>query len=335
MNKYIIDLTTGENDNTAQYKAKNDIANILASIGYKEINYKYFDNHILKSFSLFKTRNHLKNCRSGIFVYQFPLGSKRVDPFLIKELKKNDSLKKVAIIHDLESLRNHSDDSEFCKKEISELDNFDGIIAQNHVMSKWIKSKGYKGKIVSISVFDYLNSELSMTKNKNNGIIYAGNLSKEKSGFLNNFESEIPVNVYGINPSEKYPTNIKYKGNFPSDVLVKKINESFGLIWDGNSLEECNGTFGNYERYNTPHKLSLYLSTGTPVIVWKNAAIADFVLSNNVGVVVETLHDVETVINEMNEEMYTAMKSNALEISQKLRRGYYTIQAIRKIEEAI
>ncbi|NRO11242.1 Beta-1,6-galactofuranosyltransferase WbbI [Lactobacillus helveticus] len=48
---------------------------------------------------------------------------------------------------------------------------------------------------------------------------------------------------------------------------------------------------GNYLRYNDPHKLSLYLASGIPVIIWKKAAEAKFVEENKVGITVDSLED--------------------------------------------
>ena len=47
---------------------------------------------------------------------------------------------------------------------------------------------------------------------------------------------------------------------------------SFGLVWDGISVETCAGVYGEYLKVNNPHKTSLYLASGIPVIIWKEAA---------------------------------------------------------------
>ena len=41
-----------------------------------------------------------------------------------------------------------------------------------------------------------------------------------------------------------------------------------------------------------------------PVIVWKDAAIADFILKNEVGIVVESLDSLEGRIKDMSYEEY-------------------------------
>ena len=60
------------------------------------------------------------------------------------------------------------------------------------------------------------------------------------------------------------------------------MDQNFGLVWDGTSLDGCNGRYGEYLKFNNPHKTSLYLSCGIPVIIWKEAALADFVEEHKV-----------------------------------------------------
>ena len=91
------------------------------------------------------------------------------------------------------------------------------------------------------------------------------------------------------------------------------------------------GRFGEYTKYNNPHKTSLYLSAGLPVIVWNEAAISEFVLKNNVGITVSNLTEVREILSEMSADDYGIMKKNALEVGKKLRDGFYTKQAIQKV----
>lgn len=329
MDKYVIDLTTKRLDSTAQYKAKNDITKILEKQGFKKVSYYYYDNKILKMLSLQKVGNILKKIKSGIVVYQFPLGSKKVDPFFLKKIRSTQEIKKIAIIHDLESLRNHYGEEDFKKKELEELKCFDAIIAQNNIMRDWLKKERIKSPIVSLEIFDYLDSQFNNNEVFNNKILFAGNL--QKAGFLKKICSNSILEIYGASPASEYPKNVVYKGVLPSDELVKQINQSFGLIWDGESLNECTGVFGNYEKYNSPHKFSLYLSTGTPVIVWKKSAVADFVKKYKVGIVIDSLLDLDRSISKMTEIEYKKIKKNAVEIGKKIQTGYFTTKAINYI----
>ena len=88
------------------------------------------------------------------------------------------------------------------------------------------------------------------------------------------------------------------------------------------------GSYGEYLRYNNPHKTSLYLTACIPVIVWKESAMADFVLKNKLGITVEKLEDIGRKISEITEEEYREMIQNTVKISNRLKTGEYLKKAI-------
>ncbi len=73
------------------------------------------------------------------------------------------------------------------------------------------------------------------------------------------------------------------------------------------------------------------MSAGIPVITWEKAAIADFVKEHQVGIVVDSLMELSSVLNEITEEQYAKMKINAEMIGEKLRSGFYFRKALREI----
>ena len=123
-------------------------------------------------------------------------------------------------------------------------------------------------------------------------------------------------------------TNLVYNGSFPAAELPEKLSADFGLVWDGTSAETCAGHVGEYLKYNNPHKTSLYLASGIPVLVWKEAAIADFVTANKVGITVDSLFEAEEAIRAVSAEDYREMCANAGKMAERLRSGYYFYAAL-------
>lgn len=328
MEKYVIDLRTGKRNNTAQYKAKNDIASVLEKNGYRCLPYYFYNAKIQKVLSVIKLIHQINEIKSGILIYQFPLGSKKVDKLILSRLRTHNNIKKIAIIHDIESLRNFNDNKDFRNVEIKQLNSFDGLIVHTLKMKKWLKDAGILKPMISLEVFDYLDSKIIDHKVSDN-IIFAGNLNKAQ--FLKKLKINSKINIFGPNRSKVYPKNINYIGMYLPDELINHIQGSFGLIWDGASINGCNGVYGNYEKYNSPHKLSLYLSTGMPVIVWKKAAISDFVKKNNIGISVDSLKDLDTILSDLDNSKYLKLKENAEKVGQKIRMGYYTTQSVKKM----
>ena len=127
--------------------------------------------------------------------------------------------------------------------------------------------------------------------------------------------------------------NVVYNGSFSPEELVSHLEGSFGLVWDGISAETCAGAFGEYLRINNPHKLSLYLAAGLPVIIWKEAALAPFVAENKVGFAVSSLYEIRDVVDRLPDNEYQTMKENAKQIGLHLRKGQYLLTALSKVEE--
>ncbi|MEE1187860.1 MAG: hypothetical protein UHM52_02605, partial [Acutalibacteraceae bacterium] len=114
------------------------------------------------------------------------------------------------------------------------------------------------------------------------------------------------------------------------DELVGELRGDFGLVWDGTSIETCSGNFGNYLRLNDPHKLSLYLTAGIPVVVWEEAAVAVFVRKEHVGVAVASLTELKDKLAALTANDYEEMRQNALRISRLTRSGHYLTTAISR-----
>lgn len=87
-------------------------------------------------------------------------------------------------------------------------------------------------------------------------------------GSLANKSSKLQINAYGNHfDQSKAEKALCYKGSFHPDVLPGILEGDFGLVWDGISAQSCIGNTGEYLKYNDPHKTSLYIASGIPVIV--------------------------------------------------------------------
>lgn len=81
--------------------------------------------------------------------------------------------------------------------------------------------------------------------------------------------------------------------------------------------------------------MSLYLSSGLPVIVWKQEAMVDFVVNNNLGLTVDSLNDVNRELSKLTAEDYQQMLKNVTEITNKLRDGDFTKNTLEKAKKVI
>ena len=237
----------------------------------------------------------------------------------------------IVIIHDLQGLRTLNKRKEL--REIKQLKKFQYIISHNAQMKKYLIEKGLKKeKIYRIELFDYLSKYSNSDQNSpKDDVAFVGNLSKAKAPFIYQLDENkmnFNLHLYGTNISKNLNKKEIYEGSFEPTELPMRINQKYGLVWDGNTDEsDENISYKNYTKYNNPHKLSCYLASGIPVIVWQKSAVADFVKKNNIGYLINTIYD----INKINNTDYETKRRNALKMQKKVTTGYFTSKVFKEI----
>lgn len=353
MDKYLLDIKNKE-DFTAGSKARNDVENILTSLGFKrkfiysKSNKKSVVNTVC---SLLQIENQLKKVmrsleENSILIVQYPWDFLMLKfSRIICNYANEKNIKTIVLIHDLNGLRTGSDITrEYYKFIVCEyrfLNNFDIVIAHNETMKSILISKGVSSnKIKVIELFDYLINKKYALIQRNYNLPYkvvniGGNLSESKAGYVYKLSDlgslSYIYNLYGPNYHGFSSCFVKYRGVISSDELPKEINSGFGLVWDGDSLSTCNGNFGRYLKINNPHKLSMYIACGIPVIVWKDAALSDFVIKNHVGLCIKSLDELNVFFQSLSKEEYRQYCNNVNKIREKLINGYYLKKVISNI----
>jgi hypothetical protein len=212
----------------------------------------------------------------------------------------------------------------------------DVLIVHNRRMADWFQRNGVSPtRLIPLEIFDYLAPGFVRRTDATEcrSVCIAGNLDSAKAGYLARLGdvADVQWELYGPNyrPISR-SDRIRYHGTIAPERLPERLEGGFGLVWDGDSVESCSGGMGEYLRVNSPHKLSLYLSAGLPVIVWEESAAADFVRNNGVGFAVRSLHDIGPRLDALSDENYERFKRNACAISGKLRSGHFTKTALAK-----
>ena len=215
------------------------------------------------------------------------------------------------------------------------LPRFDRIIAHNAHMCRYLSTQGVpEENLVSLGLFDYLAEGDVPVRTLSPSVCIAGNLARRKSRYLHSLpRTRMQWHLYGEGwKGKKNRTDITAHGMLPPDELPNRLEGSFGLVWDGASTEVCSGYYGAYQMINNPHKLSLYLAAGMPVVVWKWSAQADFVREAGVGLVIDRLPDLPGVIAALSPAEYDRMAANARRIGTELRTGARLQSALKQIE---
>jgi hypothetical protein len=203
-------------------------------------------------------------------------------------------------------------------------------------MINWLKANGLTTKVISLELFDYLSNDFAIISQGNKAIVFAGNLIKSNFIYSLYHLKNVPFNVYGPNFSEeKNAVNSKvyWQGEYGSQEIVKQLNGEFGLIWDGNYIEKCDEILGNYLKYNNPHKFSLYIAAGLPVIAPADSAIGHYIKRHNIGLLINNLYDLDNLT--VDKTLYTTLKANVVKIRQRVINGLYFTDAINLAESSI
>lgn len=348
MKKYVIDIKQGEYFN-AGFKAKVDVDEILKKEGF-DIKFLNIDcvstmtDRVKNINSCFKQlKNVLRELdNNSVLLFQYPIDLISYKfARLIRNVAKKKNIKTICLIHDINALHNINKLADLyykkMKREIKFFDAFDYLISHNESMTSYLCSNGIdKNKIVNLGIFDYIIKDVpKINFSKINKITIAGNLSKWKSGYIyllkelkNKYYS---FELFGSEFSDKKTKFVNYNGSFKSDEIPMHINFGFGLIWDGQSVDKISGSFGEYLKYNNPHKFSLCMATGIPVIVWKESALSSFVKRNKVGYSVNSLYELEDIFKNMSKEKYEDLQKNVKKIQKKVIHGRYLIDSVNKI----
>ena len=337
MKKIVITSIINKSQKDAGPKAKNDDRKILENNGFTPLDIVVSQSRVKKLlFAELKLKNIIQKNLADEYVIQYPLYSMLIVKKIVSEIEKySPNAKIIILIHDVESLRLRKGDLKYRKKELEVFNSVDALIVHNQSMKKHLKELGVKVTMVAQEVFDYINNhDLMDVKEYTRKVCFAGNLVK--STFLNKLKLKKSIcNVYGMpKPEKEYNNGVMYRGAFPADELPKHLNGDLGLIWDGSSLSTNDGIYGEYTKFNSPHKASLYLSCGIPVIVWDKAGIAPFIRKNDLGIVVKDIENLDDILEKISNFDYMRMKKNAEKYALRIRGGENVIEAIRECEES-
>ncbi len=330
------------NPTNAGCKARDDIEEMLREYGFEVLGVPlfksrtiYFNSVFLKIEKWIQYGKCIIEClfmkKNAIVFFQWPLVNTRRYYRLLSIIRPWKKMKFITLVHDLHTLRNENG---MTFQEGRFLNVSDEIIVHNQKMKELCRMNGIDAyKLHVLSFFDYLvpnNYEIPI-HNYGKEIAIAGNLMRKKAGFVYSLPQEgVHFHLYGSSYEENNRENITYHGVFSPSELPGKLKGSFGLVWDGDSCETCEG-LGKYLRYNNPHKVSLYLVAGMPLIIWKESALADCILKLGIGIVIENLKELDMKIQSVNEHDYNSMVSRVHICANELMQGKHFKNIIEEL----
>lgn len=323
------------------YKPKEDISAIAENLGYKNIGLDSNRGGAISRFliKLIDMGRIVVLCRKGDTLFiQYPFKKFFT---LASKLAHLRGAKVVTLIHDLGSFRRKRLSVE---QENRRLRNADYIIVHNPSMMNFLQSHGCTRPLHCLEIFDYLSPAVAKERlcppphHHSYRVVLASGLTRRRAPYIYDLDNVITdwhLELYGRGLEEGADaqwTHITYHGCLSPDELIANVEGEFGLVWDGESLDECTGAWGEYLRINNPHKTSFYLRAGLPVIIWDKAALAPFVEREGVGILVSSLRDISSRLSAITPAEYKAMSDRAATIGKKIAEGHYTQTALAAAE---
>lgn len=321
----------------AGYKARVDVYHILSKRkDISTINIPLWGDGVFRASKLlvFLKIILFKIKSKDVIIIQYPFPKPFID--ILIYIAKIRKIKLCLLLHDVDILRGQTHNKDFRNLKSAAL-----LITHNLRMSSELGRLGILSDKIELGIFDYIvdghlpiKDSVVKIENKEPAIIYCGNLSKDKSKFIYFWpETDVKRYVFGVNASDDINTFNIYKGSFDADYPpnINSAGRVFGLVWDGDSINECSGQFGEYLKFNNPHKTSLYLAMGIPVIVWKHSAISDFVEKHNLGIVVESLTYLDMILESITEEEYCSISNSVDKLKGKITTGGFLNEVTSKV----
>lgn len=343
MERYqIVELDGSKNH--AGSKATADFAAIADALGFRRVDIRM---NTLKDTLPAKFQRQLGYFRDwkrawaeiqpdSILLTQHPFHHKQLTrEKTLNRLKTEKGVRFICVVHDVEEIREYLYSAYYAREFDAMLRLADALIVHNPVMRDWFIRKGVPAeKLIALEIFDYLQKggAAKGAPAFERRVTIAGNLDTAKSAYIGQLGEVkgVGIDLYGSNYSAALDRceNIHYHGAFPADEIPAKLNAGFGLVWDGDSIDGCTGRTGEYLRYNNPHKLSLYLSSGLPVVVWEESAEARLVKALDVGLCVRGLRTLSETLNGIDAGDYRRMADNAAKIGARLCEGHFGKRAL-------
>lgn len=315
--KYYINVIYRSNTRNAGTKAPSDVSKILEKEGYVPLNViEPFNKRRYISFVISLCQYiciFLRIKKNDIIFLQYPNYLHKVDFFYNLIIKRQPQIQ--ILIHDLDSLKVGNKTENVVLLQKANL-----VIAHTTQMKEILQTNfGLKNQIKVLNLFDYLvEKECLITSNLKDTLVYAGNLAN------NMFLRKLKTQTYIYGKKEEWLKQneyMHYEGEFePEDLSV--IKGDWGLLWYGNSIDKFDDTLlGRYCTFISSHKASLYLAAAKPIITWKNTAMGDFIEKEKLGIAVDSLNNIDSVISQLSESEKNTIKRNVLAYSIKIRQG--------------
>ncbi|RYZ00744.1 MAG: hypothetical protein EOO11_00535 [Chitinophagaceae bacterium] len=310
-----------------------DIESILLEHGYRAI--RFGDHHNFSAAAKLRRLGQLVHLvgslpRGSEIVLQWPLYA-RMHRLLLQGLRRfRRDVRFICYVTDINGLKDG--DRGLLQQELSGFRMFERFVVHNDSMRAWLQQQLPPVRISTIEFFDFRAQPSACDRVKSTELVFAGNLSK--SGFLQELPQYpgLSFHLFGErSPLLPGAPNCIFHGAHEPATLAGLLPGSFGLVWDGDSSTGLEGPLGDYARYISPHKLSLYIVAGLPIICQEESAAAALVAKYGIGFAVPSLANIGARIAGLTDVKYAAMRERMRPLAARIAAGRCLMDALGEL----
>lgn len=302
--------------------AQNDVVRVARELGYREmpIERRSFYEDYWNMISHHQDGAIASLYFDDVVIFQYPSwNGTDYDKTFVQKLKAYAGVKLIVFVHDFQQMMFNSE-PHIMRVEVEILNQADVLIFPTEKMYQHLLQNGLNP---SIPVFFQKIWEMpgyaEYTGHENlKRICFTGNFTRFP--FLQEYYGKTVLEYYdGEQPKRKDDACFRYMGyRTPMELLEELAKGGFGLVW-------CDKTyFEQYYSMNQPHKLGFCLAAGIPVIARRGCAHEKFIEENHLGYIVDSLEEMDVLVQQTDEETYQWMIKQVHKIQRISLKGLYT-----------
>lgn len=319
-----------------QYEAiqivSKNVATSAKQLGFQEINitgYPDVGNNP-------ERRRHLREAvlsavqPGDLVVVQFPMWTHlNFQAEFFDYIRSIESVKMVALIHDIPTWMFTKGEEEYDRENdfwLQQLKKFDLIMVSNEKEAHKLQEDGVDVPMVGMELWDYFYSGPRQEKKFSKKLYYIGG----RDIIDTDYKASTPLYLYNKHVEQRVidSGSVIWLGRKPSDEIVSSLDGGFGVVVTDNLKEKSNMNFVYYNQFNNPTKLSTYMAAGLPVITMRKTHHAKMIEEQGIGLVVDDLNDIDTVLSQMTAQDYQRMVEKMKPWQDAISEGFFIKRAL-------
>jgi hypothetical protein len=310
-----------------------DIAASAEEIGFQALDFKNFPNLSNQPARRAKIISALTSVVQGgdLVVIQFPLWTQlNFQEEFINQIRKRPHIKMAALVHDVipwMRAQTYNPDKDFF---LSLLRKFDLIITSGKEMSKKLRDDKIWVPSLPMRLWDFpYQGPFGEKQFKKQLNFYTDCTLKEID-----YQAGTPLKIFSQSDEK---SKFKDLGSVEFEQITKiselpyLLKEGFAVINAQNIISNNDYDYKSYFSYVNSKRLSLYLSSGIPLIVPSNLPQAKLVKEHHLGFVLDDLNQIDQLLLKLTQKDYLAMVKAIKPWQEAVTTGFFSKRTLLNV----